>query len=113
MPGGRPRYYEAPIIADAAVLDAQIDQFIAMDAKAGLTQRNHRRGWSFWQQHCQDLNVDPLQAPFSAFEDLLLLRRQDGLAYARGSFALVLAAVSARYKDAGLTPAHELPANVG
>lgn len=94
-------------------MDAQIDEFIAMRAKAGLTQRNHRRGWSFWQRHCQDLNVDPLRAPFSAFEDLLLLRRQDGLVYTRGTFEAVLAAVAARYEDERRIPAHKLPANVG
>lgn len=111
MAGGRPRYYIPPRVSEWSTLDTDIDAFIDAFSKAPSTVRSHAEGWATWASHCQSLGVDPLAAPFSAFEDLLLRRRSDGHTYARGSHDIVLAAVGATYAEAGLVPAHKLPVN--
>lgn len=111
MPGGRPRYYAAPLVEDWGVLDAHIDEFMKQFSQAQRTIRDHERGWATWEAHCRHLGVHPLAAPFSAFEDLLLRKRRDGHEYSRGTHDTVLAAVGARYAQGGLVPAHKHPAN--
>lgn len=112
MTGERPQQYVPPLVTEWSALDTDIDAFIGEFGKAPGTVRSHAQGWATWASHCQALGVDPLAAPFSAFEDLLLRRRSDGHAYARGSHDIVLGAVGATYAEAGVVPAHKLPANV-
>lgn len=102
-----------PLISDWATLDADIDAYIDRLSVARSTARLHDAGWRTWVEHCKDVGVDPMSAPFGAFEALLLRRREDGHVYARGTHDSIVAAVGAKYTTAGLVPAHKAPDNVG
>ncbi|GAA1970095.1 hypothetical protein GCM10009798_33510 [Nocardioides panacihumi] len=94
-------------------LDVEIDAYIATHRSAAETAAGHRRRWDVWEKHCAESGVDPWDAPYSAFEDLLLSRREDGLTYSPSHMFNLLASITDAYSNHGLVPAHRREENKG
>src|SRR5689334_11312259 len=97
----------AAVVADFAVLDAEwagyIKQGMLADGGAAYAKR-----WKTWEAHCADEEVDPWDAPASAFESLWLLRREaDGVLLSPDYVEGISVAVSHFYRQKGLTPANK------
>ena len=93
-PQGRQRYADARthpslyvpvVIDDMTALDAAIVAYVRTQGRAGSTQLSDVRNWRIWEQHCDDLKVDPLDAPYGAYRELFLRRRSDGRLVAPGT----------------------------
>jgi hypothetical protein len=110
----RPRY-QPKHVSDLDALAAALDEFIETEGRAEFTRGNDARNWERWKRHCKDvaarrgMPVDPLDAPFCVFEDLLLVSRRDGSPLAVGTVGCILSAVLWRHRQAGRMPAHKRP----
>lgn len=101
------------VVEDMDALDAAIAAYVAEGQLAGRTRANYDKWWRFWVRHCQARGVDPLSAPMTAFEDLWLLRGEDGRLLGPTTVKSMATAVSHHYREQGLTPAHKRPENAG
>ncbi|MGY1659644.1 hypothetical protein ACI78Q_00280 [Geodermatophilus sp. SYSU D00705] len=96
---------------------AALQAFIDEQGRAAATRLNDDIFWRRWTEHCQEvaekygLIIDPEDAPFLAFEELVLQRRADGKPIAASTTDRYLAAIRWRYAELGRVPAHQRPEN--
>lgn len=102
-----------PVIANMAAHDAAIEVFITDASRADSTKKRDAKYWRLWTDHCATLGVDPEVAPYSAYRELFLLRRQDGRPMGTGTLQNIASAVLHHYTRLDRVPAHKLPENAG
>lgn len=121
----RPRYTPT-VVTDMAQLDAEIEAFLGPQrSRARRTRTTDNTNYRRWLTHCAAVSavhglkapIDPMNAPWFVFQDLVLQRRQDGKPLAAGYVENIAAAVTLRYRmrtDGGPTvPAHRRPEHAG
>lgn len=87
--------------------------FIDDQAQTDRTKASYRRAWQWWERHCDALDVDPLEAPLSAFEEMLTTVKDNGEPLAWATVEARLAAIRDRYVRDGRVPAYKRPEHAG
>jgi hypothetical protein len=107
--------YEPELVRDFASLDAAIAVKCNQSGAGPRATAKYRATFSGpWTAHCESLTtpVDPLDAPLSAFEDLLVEGLLRETPPAVSTTERLLAAVTWTYTSHGLVPAHKRPENL-
>jgi hypothetical protein len=78
-------------------------------ALSARTQRDHVWSWRRWERHCAELAIDPLDAPFWAFESLFTTCAQNGQPLSVSTIRKIARAVARRSGGVDVVPAHKRP----